>query len=159
MMGGKKAGMRLLTVVFLCLLTISGCSGKALSRSCGCGNCVCEPTSDRLFAYPKDRLLGVVITSEEKRVVLEGEDAEAVIDILNSFTPTGSEPAPDMLGGLGVRIHFYDYIRDLSYLTEDSVTVGDVCYTGEPGSLEPLIALYEDAPAQPEGTYRENEWD
>lgn len=146
---GKKAFTILTAFCFLCLLVFSGCSQKELTCPCNCEDCLWAPSSQHLFTFPKDSVRDIRLVTEEKYTILEAQDAETAIDILNSFTSVSSEPAGETVdGGYLGRVRFTDFVRRFTF-TEDSIIINDIRYVGEPGSLEPLIALYEDAPAQP----------
>lgn len=109
---------------------------------CGCEACRCAP-SDRLFSYPRDRVISVFARDEQGRqTVLEGDKARACVDALNGFQPQKAEEMPEMVGGgdYSLILLFPDSDRRLS-LSRDAVLLGNVLYSGQESCLDGLLDL------------------
>lgn len=137
----------MLTVVFITATFTAAGSEKTQGIPCPCNcGCRCELPPGRLFALSKERLLNVVINDGGIRVKLEGEEAERVVDLLNSFVVVSVEEGGGYIDSSGTSVNLYDSRRDFQpKRSKNTVYVGGKTYTLEPWCLEEFYKLYEQA--------------
>lgn len=135
-----KMGLAVCAAGLVLLLTGSGESLPSFCP-CQCAGCSCQPSNGPLLALPKEHLITVRILNWAE---LTGEDAEKALDILNSFVPVSVEECGGPpIGGGGVYVDYYDSRRFLCPI-QDSIYMGEMKYTGEPGCLDELYRLRDE---------------
>lgn len=89
------------------------------------------------------------LVTEERYVPLDNEDAEGVLDILNTFVPIDPQGEPveddkETLGAVKVEIIYVDLYREF-WVIDNSIVINHTKYTGTPGCLEPLYKVFRES--------------
>ncbi len=144
-------GKSMLSIFVLCsvsALLFAGCAAMQQSGPCSCENCTCGEAESGMFSFSDERIYSIRIHANGREAAYTGEDAKAIVGMINGFTPLGTEEIEDLVPGPGIYIDILFYDSESRFrFSEDSVYMERTRYIGEKGCLDDLVQMFYNAPS------------